>query len=192
MNISLQKNDRLANWLIWIFSIVVFVDVTALERVTLDVDLGFNPHVFALMNAVINSIVAVLLLAGLFTAKARKLTAHKNIMLIAISLSVIFLVTYILHHLFAGSTLYGDLDKNGIVDDAEKLAAGYMRYVYFFLLSTHIVLAGVSLPFILFTAYRGLIDERPQHRKIAKATWPLWFYVAVTGPIVYWMISKYY
>jgi putative membrane protein len=192
MNISLQKNDRRASLLIWIFSIAIFFAVTALERVTIEIDLGFNPHVFALINAVINSIVAVLLLVGLFAALARKLTLHKNIMLIAISLSVIFLVTYILHHLFAGSTLYGDLDKNMIVDDAEKQAAGSMRYVYFFLLSTHIVLAGVSLPFILFTAYRGLIDERPQHRKMAKITWPLWFYVAVTGPVVYWMISKYY
>ena len=192
MNISLQKNDRKASWLIWIFSIVIFVAVTALERVTIEVDLGFDPHLFAFVNAAINSVVAVLLLAGLFSARARKFNLHKNIMLIAISLSVIFLVTYVLHHLFAGSTLYGDLDKNMIVDDAEKLAAGNMRYVYFFFLSTHILLAGVSLPFILFTAYRALIDERPQHRKIAKITWPLWFYVALTGPIVYWMISKYY
>src|SRR5688500_9587017 len=99
MNISLQKNDRRANWLIWIFSVVIFVAVTALERVTLNVDLGFDPHLFALMNAVINSVVAVLLLAGLFTAKAGKYTTHKNIMLIAIGLSIIFLVTYVLHHL---------------------------------------------------------------------------------------------
>jgi putative membrane protein len=113
-------------------------------------------------------------------------------MLTAIILSVIFLVTYILHHLFAGSTLYGDVDKNGIVEEAEKLAAGNMRYVYFFFLSTHIVFAGISLPFILFTAYRALINENDRHRKIAKVTWPMWFYVALTGPIVYWMISKYY
>lgn len=113
-------------------------------------------------------------------------------MLTAIGLSVIFLVTYILHHLFAGSTLYGDVDKNGIVDAAEKAAAGSMRYVYFFLLGTHILLAGISLPFILFTAYRGLINENKRHRNIAKITWPLWFYVAVTGPVVYWMISKFY
>ena len=70
MNISLQKNDRKARILIFVFSIVVFVAVTALERVTLDVQLGFDPHIFALVNAVINSIVAVLLLAGLYTAKA--------------------------------------------------------------------------------------------------------------------------
>ena len=111
MNIGLQKNDRRASWLIWIFSVVIFIAVTALERVTIEVDLGFNPHVFALMNAVINSVVALLLLVGLFAAKARRLVLHKNIMLAAIMLSVVFLVTYVLHHLFAGSTLYGDLDK---------------------------------------------------------------------------------
>jgi putative membrane protein len=146
----------------------------------------------ALINAVINSIVSVLLVAGLIAAKSRKLTTHKNIMLTAIGLSVVFLITYILHHLFAGSTLYGDVDKNGLVDAAEKAAAGTLRYVYFFLLGTHILLAGISLPFILFTAYRGLIEENAKHRKIARITWPLWLYVAVTGPIVYWLISRYY
>lgn len=192
MNLSLEKNDRKARVLIFTFSAVVFVAVTVLERVTLNVDLGFNPHVLALVNAVINSVVAVLLLAGLVTAKQGRYAAHKNLMLAAIFLSVIFLLTYIAHHLFAGSTWYGDADKNGVVSEAEKAAAGWSRSVYFFLLGTHILLAGVSLPFILFTAYRALINENARHRKIAKITWPLWFYVAVTGPIVYWMISQYY
>ena len=192
MNISLEKNDRKAAIWIYSFSVIVFVAVTVLERVTLNVDLGFNPHLLALVNAVINTTVSILLIAGLIAAKNRKLTTHKNIMLTAIGLSVIFLITYILHHLFAGSTLYGDVDKNGVVDAAEKAAAGTWRYVYFFLLGTHILLAGISLPFILFTAYRGLINENARHRKIAKITWPLWFYVAISGPIVYWMISKFY
>ena len=192
MNISLEKNDRKAAIWIYSFSAIVFVAVTVLERVTVNVDLGFDPHLLALVNAAINTIVSILLIAGLIAAKNRKLTTHKNIMLTAIGLSVIFLITYILHHLFAGSTLYGDVDKNGIVDAAEKTAAGSMRYVYFFLLGTHILLAGISLPFILFTAYRGLINENAKHRKIAKITWPLWFYVAISGPIVYWKISKFY
>ena len=67
-----------------------------------------------------------------------------------------------------------------------------MRYVYFFLLGTHILLAGISLPFILFTAYRALIGEYNLHRRIARITWPMWFYVAITGPLVYLMISAYY
>ncbi|GAA4741811.1 DUF420 domain-containing protein [Flavisolibacter ginsenosidimutans] len=192
MNLTLQKNDRKARMLIVAFSVVIFLAVTVLERVTLNVNLGFDPHVLALVNAVINSIVSVLLLAGLIAAKRGAYQTHKNIMLSAIILSVIFLVTYIAHHLFAGSTLYGDLDKNGKVDAAEIIAAGGMRTVYRILLSTHILLAGISLPFILFTAYRALINENAKHRKLAKITWPLWFYVAVTGPIVYWMISRYY
>src|SRR5689334_5650603 len=99
MSLTLSKNDRTARWVIWIFSVVVFFAVTVLERVTLDVNLGFDPHIFALTNALINTTVAVLLVAGLIAAKQRRLTAHKNIMLTAISLSVIFLITYILHHL---------------------------------------------------------------------------------------------
>ncbi|HEX2535733.1 MAG TPA: DUF420 domain-containing protein, partial [Chitinophagaceae bacterium] len=166
--------------------------VTALERITLDVDLGFDPHVFSLVNAVINSIVAVLLVAGLITAKKGNYTAHRNIMLVAIVLSVLFLVSYVAHHLFAGSTWYGDTDKNGLVDEAEKAAAGALRMVYFVILGTHILLAGVSLPYILFSAYRALTGENARHRKIAKITWPMWFYVAVTGPVVYAMISQYY
>jgi putative membrane protein len=192
MNLSLPKNDKKARILIFSFSIIVFVAVTLLERVTLNVNLGFDVHIFALTNAVINSIVAILLVAGLIAAKKGNYTAHRNIMLTAIILSVIFLITYILHHLFAGSTWYGDLDKNGIVDEAEKAVAGSMRYIYFVILGTHILLAGVSLPFILFSAYRALTGENAKHRKLAKVTWPMWFYVAVSGPVVYLMISRFY
>ena len=192
MEISLPKNDRKARIIILTFSVIIFIAVTALERVTLDVDLGFDAHIFALMNAVINSMVAVLLVVGLFAAKRGNYSTHRNIMLTAMALSVIFLVSYVLHHLFAGSTLYGDLDRNGVVSELEKAEAGSMRYVYFFLLGTHILLAGVSLPYILFTAYRALIGENARHRKIARITWPMWFYVAVSGPLVYYMISQYY
>jgi putative membrane protein len=192
MSWYLKKNDRSARIIIYTFSIFIFIAVTGLERVTLDVKLGFDPHIFAFLNACINTTVSVLLLAGLLTARAGKYKTHRKIMLSAIGLSVLFLVTYVLHHLLAGSTLFGDVDRNGIVDEAEKAAAGGMRYVYFFLLGTHILLAGVSLPFILFTAYRALINENERHRKIAKITWPLWFYVAVSGPVVYLMISQYY
>lgn len=192
MSLSLQKNDRKARVLIFTFSAIVFLAVTALERVTLNVPLGFDPHLFALISAIINSIVSVLLVAGLVAAKQGAYKTHRNIMLTAIFLSVFFLVTYIAHHLFSGSTLYGDYDKNGIVDEAEKLRAGGMRTIYRILLSIHILLAGISLPFILFSAYRALIGENARHRRLAKLTWPMWFYVAVTGPIIYWMISRFY
>ena len=192
MNLALPKNDRKARIYIFTFSAVVFAAVTVLERATLKINLGFDPHLLAFVNAIINSVVSILLIAGITTAKRKAFRTHRNIMLLAIGLSVLFLIFYIGHHLFAGSTLYGDVDKNGIVNASEKAAAGSLRAVYIILLSTHILLAGVSLPFILFTAYRALTGENAAHRKLAKVTWPLWFYVAITGPVVYWMISKYY
>ena len=192
MELCVTKNDRKARVIIIGFSVLVFILVTALKRVTLDVNLPFNQHLFAEVNAVINSVVAVLLLGGLITAKNKLYAVHKKIMLTALVLSVLFLLSYVLHHLFAGSTQYGDINKDGIVSDVEKEGAGSMRIVYLILLGTHIPLAGISLPYILFTAYRALIGEYPAHRKLARITWPMWFYVAVTGPIVYWMISSYY
>lgn len=190
--LTLTKNDKRARIIIFSFSIVVFILVSALGKYKLDVDLGFDEHIFAKANAVINSIVAVLLLAGLFFARARRFTTHRNIMLTAMALSVLFLLSYVLHHLFAGEARFGDTNHDGIVSEAEKVAAGSIRYFYYILLGTHILLAGIVLPFILFTAYRALINENAAHRKLAKVTWPIWFYVAVTGPIVYLMISPYY
>jgi putative membrane protein len=110
----------------------------------------------------------------------------------AMVLSILFLVSYICHHLFAGETKFGDLDHNGVLSDAEKAQAGGLRIFYYIILITHIPLAAIILPFILFTAYRALVAEWPGHRKLARITWPIWFYVAVTGVLVYFLISPYY
>ena len=189
---SLQKNDKKAKALIYIVSFVVFAAVVLLSKIKLDVDLGFNVHVFAQANAIINSAVAVLLLTGLVTIKQKKYLLHKKIMLAAMTLSVLFLVSYICHHLLAGDTKFGDIDHNGILSNEEKTAAGSLRMLYYFILLTHIPLAAIILPFILFTAYRALIGEYEQHKKLTRITWPVWFYVAVTGVVVYLMISPYY
>ncbi len=189
---SLAKNDRRAKIFIWVVSIVVFSVVTSLARVKLNVDLGFNPHLFALTNAVLNSCVTLLLIIGLLAVKRRNYLLHKKIMIAAIILSLLFLVSYICHHLFTGDTKYGDLDNNGIVSTEEKTLAGSMRMVYYFILLTHIPLAGIILPFILFTAYRSLTGEYEKHKKLARITWPVWLYVAITGVVVYFMISPYY
>ncbi|GGH81686.1 putative membrane protein [Filimonas zeae] len=189
---SIQKNDKKAGWLIGIFSFVVFAVVVALGKVKLDVQLGFDVHVFALFNAVVNALVAMLLIAALVAVKKGKYIAHKQLMVTALVLSVAFLVSYISHKLFAGEARFGDANHDGIVDEVEKAAVGGLRLFYFIILSTHIFLAAIILPFILFTAYRGLTAEFGAHKKIARYTWPLWFYVALTGPIVYIMISPYY
>ena len=187
-----KKNDKKAALLIIIFSLFVFIAVIILSRVTLKVNLGFNPHVFAKASAMINSIVAVLLIGGWIAVKTKRFFLHKHIMLAAIVLSFIFLVSYICHHLFAGETRFGDVNHDGIVSASEKQNAGSARYIYYFILGTHIPLAGIVLPFILFTAYRAMIGEFDKHKKLVRITWPLWFYVAVTGVIVYLMISPYY
>jgi putative membrane protein len=189
---SLQKNDKQAKLLIWIVSVVVFAAVAFLSKFKLPIDLGFNVHIFALVNAVINSTVALLLIAGLITAKQQKYELHKKIMLTAIVLSVLFLLSYICHHLFAGETKFGDLNHDGILSADEKALAGNARTFYYIILITHIPLAAIILPFVLFTAYRALTGEYEQHKKLVRITWPLWFYVAVTGVIVYVMISPYY
>jgi len=187
-----SKNDKKARVLIYLFSIIVFSAVVLLSRIKLNINLGFDVHLFAKANAVINSIVAVLLVAALIAVKAKKYILHKKIMLTAMVLSILFLVSYICHHLFAGESRFGDINHDGILSDAEKAAAGSMRYVYYILLGTHIPLAGIILPFILFSAYRAMTGEFEKHKKLVRITWPVWFYVAVTGVIVYWMISPYY
>jgi putative membrane protein len=178
MSFQIRKNDKAAKRLIIAVSVIVFAAIVLLGRVQIKVDPSFNVHVFATINAVINTIVALLLLAGLYTARTGRYTTHRYIMLSAIGLSVLFLVSYICHHLLAGDTKFG--------------GEGNIRYVYFFILATHILLAAIILPFILFTAYRALTGEYEKHRKIARITWPIWFYVAVTGPVVYLFISPYY
>jgi putative membrane protein len=176
--VSIQKNDKKASLLIILFSVIVFVAVVFLSRIKLEVELPFNVHLFATVNAILNSLVSLLLVVGLIAVKNAKYQLHRNVMMSAMVLSLLFLVSYICHHLFSESTSYG--------------GEGVMKSVYYFILITHIILAAVILPFILYTSYRALVAEWPAHRKLAKITWPIWFYVSVTGVIVYLMISPYY
>lgn len=175
---AIEKNDKTANWLIIIFSVIVFAAVVALGRIKIDINAGFDVHVFARINAFINTAVAVLLVIALWAVRSGKYLLHKRLMFAALILSIVFLVFYIAHHLLSSETSFG--------------GTGTIRYLYFFILITHIILAAIILPFILFTAYRALTGEWQAHRKLARYTWPLWLYVAVTGPVVYFMISPYY
>lgn len=167
-----------AKRIIWIFSVVVFLLIVALNRVQVAAPEGLDAHVFAQINAVLNSCVSVLLIAGLFTARAGKWTLHRGVMLTAMALSVLFLISYVLHHLFAGDTPFG--------------GQGLIKVLYYIILFTHILLAAGSLPYILFTAYRGLTGRYADHRKLARRTWPVWLYVSVSGVVVYMLISPYY
>ena len=175
---SLSKNDKKANIFIWAVSAVVFVAVVVLHELKIEVDLGFDPHIFAQLNAIINGTVALLLILGLFLVKSKKFMAHKRVMNLSIILSVLFLLSYIAHHILADSTTFG--------------GEGSIRTVYYFILISHILLAGLSLPFILYSAYRASIAEFAKHKKLVRYVYPVWLYVAVTGVVVYFMIEPYY
>lgn len=191
---SIQKNDKKAKTIIITVSVIVFAAVSVLGRYNLagKVELPFDKHIFATANAVINGMVTVLLIAGLLTVKKGNYQLHKKIMLSAMFLSILFLLSYICHHLFAGETIYGETDGIKGLSAAETAAAGTMRNVYLTVLITHIPLAGIALPFILFAAYRALTGEYEKHKKLVRIIWPLWFYVAITGVLVYIMIAPYY
>lgn len=175
---SLRVPERNAKWIVWVFSGIVFTAVLVLSRVRVPAPDGIDIHVFAQINAVLNSFVSVLLIAGLVTARAGRWTMHRGVMLSALGLSVMFLVSYILHHLFAGDTRFG--------------GEGPLKVVYYVVLVTHIILAAGSLPFILITAYRALVGRFAEHRKLARRLWPIWLYVSISGVVVYLLISPYY
>jgi putative membrane protein len=153
---------------------------------------GFDTRSLPLFHAMLNSTTAILLLASLYFIRNRMVRAHKTANLIAVLFSVVFLVSYIIYHASNPSVRYGDLNHDGLLSDSEKAQAGNLRYVYYFILTSHILLSGIIIPFVLFTLQKAFQQKFDRHRKIARITWPLWFYVAVTGVVVYLMINPYY
>jgi putative membrane protein len=162
------------------FAIVVSVAVLALVilmrrvKIPIDVDFSFLPP----FHAFLNSLAAVALLFALFFVRRKQIELHRNSIFIAIGLSVLFLLSYVVYHFTTEETLY--------------CKEGTIRYVYFFLLITHVVLAGLILPFILFTFNRAWVNRIDSHRKLAKWVFPLWLYVTITGPVCYIMLKPCY
>ncbi|MEK9751103.1 MAG: DUF420 domain-containing protein [Flavobacteriaceae bacterium] len=136
--------------------------------------LSFLPPIYA----TINGVTALLLIAALWAIKNGKRSLHNTLMNVAIACSLAFLAMYVAYHMTSDSTPYG--------------GEGFMRGVYFFILISHIVLSIVVIPFVLHTYLRGFLGEYQEHKKLARYTFPIWLYVAVTGVVVYLMISPYY
>ncbi|TDG38019.1 DUF420 domain-containing protein [Pedobacter changchengzhani] len=177
MNTSAEKKYN--TWII-ILSIAIPLVVAALFGVNLR-KLGFDVKPLTFLPpiyATTNGITAVILVIALIAIKNGKRKLHENLMKFAIALSVLFLGMYVAYHMTSDSTSYG--------------GQGVIRTVYFFILITHIVLSVIIIPFVLITFVRALSGKFEQHKKIARITFPLWLYVAVTGVIVYLMISPYY
>lgn len=161
-------------------SIIIPVVVAILFGVKLK-DLGYNVEPLSFLPpiyATTNGITAIVLLLGVIAIKNGKQKLHERLMTFAIALSVAFLVMYVAYHMTSDSTKFG--------------GEGIIRYVYFFILVTHILLSIIIIPLVLITYVRALAQRFDRHRKIARITFPLWLYVAVTGVVVYLMISPYY
>jgi putative membrane protein len=175
-------------------SIIIPIAVAVLFSVKLK-DFGINIEPLSFLPPIyasINAVTALLLIMGVLAIKNGNRKVHERIMTFAIACSVVFLVMYVAYHMSADSTKYGDVNADGLLDATEIANAGSMRMVYFFILISHIVLSVAIIPMVLFTYVRALAERFDKHKKLAKITFPLWLYVAVTGVVVYLMISPYY
>ena len=184
------ERERLLKMSTWIFSAIVLILVFVMREVDLDID--WNVNFLPAVNAALNALTAVALIFSLYFVKQGRFTAHRNANATALGLSVLFLLCYVAYHFTTPEVLFGDADKNGVLTEAERLAVGGTRPWYLVILISHITLAGILLPFILLTTVRALVGKWTLHRKMARYVWPLWFYVAVTGPVVYLMLRTYY
>jgi putative membrane protein len=156
------------------------------------INLGFSTSALPLFHAMLNSTTAILLLSSLYFIRHQRIRAHRAANLTAVVLSAVFLVSYVIYHSTNPSVRFGDINHDGFLSADEKAQAGNLRYVYYVILSSHIILSGIIIPFVLFTLQRAFQEKFLKHKKLARITWPMWLYVAVSGVVVYWMISPYY
>ncbi len=173
---TMTLNEKQVNRGITVISILIPIVVAALFGVRLpDVEpLSFLPPIYA----GINGLTAVLLVAAVWAIKSGKRQLHQRLMTTCIGLSLVFLVMYVAYHMTSDSTPYG--------------GEGWVRYVYYFILISHILLSIAIIPLVLHTYARAYMKHFERHRKLARITFPIWLYVAVTGVVVYLMISPYY
>lgn len=176
---NLTTEKKYNTWIL-ILSIAIPVVVAILFGVNLR-ELGFDiqpltflPPIYACINAV----TALVLVMAFIAIKNKKINLHKRLMQFAIVLSLAFLVMYVAYHMTSDSTKYG--------------GDGLLKYMYFAILITHILMSIIVIPFVLITYVRGITNNIEKHKKIAKITFPLWLYVAISGVVVYIMISPYY
>lgn len=172
------KERKLLPYIIGVSIVIPIVVAVLAFSPKLEIIKGFDLHILPFINAIINGLTSIVLVAGFLAIKNKNISLHRRLMTSAIALSVLFLVSYVLYHASAPSTPYG--------------GEGILRTIYFTILISHILLAIVIVPLVLITFVRALSEKFDKHRRIAKITLPLWLYVTVTGVIVYLMISPYY
>ena len=186
--------EKKYNKYIVVVSIVIPVVVGILFGIKLK-DFGINVEPLSFLPpiyATTNGITAVVLVWAVLAIKKGNRKLHERLMTFAIILSVAFLIMYVAYHMTADSTKFGDLNHDGILDATESAKVGVLRLVYFVILITHILLSIAIIPLVLITYVRALAQRFDRHKKTAKITFPIWLYVAVTGVVVFLMISPYY
>ncbi len=179
MSNSTAIEQKYNKWII-VLSIAIPLVVAALFGVNLR-KLGFNVEPLTFLPPIyasVNGLTALILLVALWAIKNKKIKLHEGLMKTAILCSVLFLIMYVAYHMTSDSTKFG--------------GEGAIRYLYYFILITHILLSVVVIPFVLVTYVRALSQRFDKHKKIARITFPIWLYVAITGVVVYIMISPYY
>ena len=176
METTNHKLVKRLNIVAYILTAIILSLVGMMRRVKFEVD--FDTSILPAISASINTVTAILLLMALWFIKQKRVQAHRNMIYGALVASFFFLLCYVLYHFTTVETSYC---KEGI-----------LKTIYFIILISHIILAGVIFPFILFTFIRGFTGQVERHKRMAKWVWPIWFYVAITGPIIYLMLKPCY
>lgn len=177
MNVMKSEN-YMKKYRLWIWGVSVVIPIVVAILFTIKIPdvapLSFLPPIYA----TINGITALLLIVAYFAIKRKNIVLHEQLMKTAIGLSLIFLVMYVAYHMTSDPTPYG--------------GEGFVKYVYYFILISHILLSIGIIPMVLITYVRALSNLFFEHKKIARYTFPIWLYIAITGVIVYLMIAPYY
>ncbi|MCB0530918.1 MAG: DUF420 domain-containing protein [Lewinellaceae bacterium] len=171
-----QALEKRLNIIAYVLSGVVLVLVGLMRRVKIDlgIDFSFLPPLHASLNA----LTAVILVCAYFFIRKKQVEAHRRSIYAAMACSALFLISYVLYHFTTPETRFGGV--------------GTVRVVYFFFLITHVILAALILPFVLLTFNRAYTGQFDRHKRMARWVFPLWLYVAITGPICYLMLRPYY
>lgn len=177
--VQIKERDKIMVPIIVVLSIIVPLLVFILLSYPENFKFVVNDSgAFPLFHASLNFTTAILLLVGYYFMRIKNITWHRNVMITAFVLSTIFLISYVISKTGHEPVSYG--------------GEGFLKYIYYFILITHIVLSGIIVPLVLFTMYRGLTGQYEKHRKIARWTFPVWMYVAISGVLVYLFMAPYY
>lgn len=168
--------EKKLNRISYVISFIVILAVVGMRKFKIETDIDFS--ILPPFHAFLNSITAVLLLCALYFVKKGNITNHRRMTTSAMITSAIFLVSYVVYHITTEETKFG--------------GEGFIRTIYFLLLITHIIFAAMILPFVLITFNRAYTGSYDRHMKIARWVYPIWLYVAITGPLCYFMLKPYY